>query len=61
MTSNIARANKLREAFELLDRAHAIVQEAVGSTDDSYEGAWAELEDVLKGYYDNLIEMQVTD
>jgi hypothetical protein len=61
MTSNIARANKLQEAFELLDRAHAIVQEAVGNTDDSYEGAWQALEDVLKDYYDNLIEMQVTD
>jgi hypothetical protein len=61
MTSNIARANKLQEAFELLDRAHARVQEAVGDTDDSYEGAWEQLEDVLKGYYDNLIEMQITD
>jgi hypothetical protein len=61
MTSNIARANKLREAFELLDRAHAIVQDTVGDTDNSYESAWEQLEDVLKGYYDNLIEMQITE
>jgi hypothetical protein len=61
MTSNIARANKLREAFDLLDRAHAIVQDTVGDTDNSYEGAWEQLEDVLKDYYDNLIEMQITD
>jgi hypothetical protein len=61
MTSNIARANKLREAFELLDRAHAIVQDTVGDTDNSYESAWEQLEEVLKDYYSNLIEMQVTD
>ena len=61
MTSNIARANKLREAFELLDRAHAIVQDTVGDTDNSYESAWEQLEEVLKDYYSNLIEMQTTD
>jgi len=61
MLSNTARAVKLFEAFDLLDRAHALVQEAVGNTDDSYEGAWEALEDVLKDYYDNLLEMQVTD
>ena len=61
MTSNIARANKLFEAFDLLDRAHEIVQAAVGDTDNSYEDAWEQLEDVLKDYYANLIEMQITD
>jgi hypothetical protein len=61
MTSNYAKANKLREAFELLDRAHAIVQDTVGDTDNSYESAWEQLEEVLKDYYDNLIEMQITD
>jgi hypothetical protein len=61
MTSNTARAVKLFEAFDLLDKAHALVQEAVGDTDNSYETAWEQLEEVLKGYYDNLLEMQITD
>jgi hypothetical protein len=61
MTSNTARAVKLFEAFDLLDKAHELVQEAVGDTDDSYKGAWEQLEEVLKGYYDNLLEMQITD
>jgi hypothetical protein len=58
--SNIARANKLQEAFELLDRAHARVQEALGNT-DTVQGAWEQLEDVLKEHYDGLVEMQITD
>ena len=61
MLSNTARAVKLFEAFDLLDRAHELVREAVGDTDNSYEGAWEQLEEVLKGYYDNLLEMQVTE
>jgi len=59
--SNIAKANKLFEAFDLLDRAHEIVTDTMGDTDNSYEYAWEQLEEVLKGYYSNLIEMQVTD
>jgi hypothetical protein len=61
MTSNTARAVKLFEAFDLLDRAHALVQEVVGDTNNRHEGAWQALEDVLTGYYDNLLEMQVTE
>jgi len=61
MTSNYAKANKLFEAFDLLDRAHAIVAEVVGDTDNRHEDAWEQLEDVLKDYYANLIEMQITD
>jgi len=61
MLSNTARAVQLFEAFDLLDRAHELVQEAVGDTDNRYEGAWEQLEDVLTGYYDNLLEMQITD
>jgi hypothetical protein len=59
--SNIAKANKLFEAFDLLDRAHEIVQEAVGDTNNKHNYAWELLEDVLKEYYDNLLEMQVTE
>ena len=61
MLSNIAKANKLQEAFDLLDRAHELVTEAVGDTNNRHEGAWEELEDVLKDYYNNLLEMQVTE
>jgi hypothetical protein len=61
MTSNTARAVKLFEAFDLLDRAHELVREAVGDTDNRHEYVWEQLEDVLKDYYNNLIEMQITD
>jgi hypothetical protein len=61
MTSNTARAVKLFEAFDLLDRAHELVQEAVGDTDNRHEYAWEQLEEVLKDYYNNLLEMQITD
>jgi hypothetical protein len=61
MLSNIAKANKLQEAFNLLDRAHELVTEAVGDTDNTHEYAWEMLEDVLKDYYNNLLEMQVTE
>jgi hypothetical protein len=61
MLSNTARAVKLFEAFDLLDRAHALVQEAVGDTNNKHEDAWEQLEEVLKGYYDNLLEMQITE
>jgi hypothetical protein len=61
MMSNIAKANKLFEAFDLLDRAHELVTEAVGDTDNRHEYEWEMLEDVLKDYYNNLLEMQVTD
>ena len=58
---NFSKINKLQEAFELLDRAHEIVQATAGDTDNSYEYAWEQLEDVLKGYYANIIEQQITD
>jgi hypothetical protein len=61
MTSNTARAVKLFEAFDLLDRAHELVQEAVGDTNNKHEYAWELLEDALKDYYNNLLEMQITD
>jgi hypothetical protein len=58
---NFSKINKLQEAFELLDRAHEIVQATVGDTDNSYEHAWEQLEDVLKGYYANIIDEQIAD
>jgi hypothetical protein len=63
MMSNIAKANKLREAFELIDRANALMQEALGPTDECYEihCACEDLEDMLKECYNSLIEMQITE
>jgi hypothetical protein len=58
---NFSKINKLQEAFELLDRAHALVTEAVGDTHNKHEYAWEQLEDTLKDYYSNLLEMQITD
>lgn len=58
---NFSKINKLQEAFELLDRAHEIVQDTVGGTDNSYEYAWEQLEDVLKGYYASIIDEQIAD
>jgi hypothetical protein len=58
---DFSKINKLQEAFELLDRAHEIVTDTVGDTDNRHEYAWELLEEVLKDYYSNLIEMQVTD
>jgi hypothetical protein len=57
---DFSKINKLQEAFELLDRAHEIVTDTVGDTDNRHEYAWEQLEEVLKDYYSNLIEMQVT-
>ena len=58
---DFSKINKLQEAFELLDRAHEIVTDTVGDTDNRHEYAWEQLEEVLKDYYSNLIEMQITD
>ena len=57
---NFSKINKLQEAFELLDRAHELVTEAVGDTNNKHEYAWELLEDTLKEYYNNLLEMQIT-
>ena len=58
---DFSKINKLQEAFELLDRAHELVQEAVGDTNNKHEYAWELLEDTLKEYCTNLIEMQITE
>jgi hypothetical protein len=58
---DFSKINKLQEAFELLDRAHEIVTEVVGDTNNRHEYAWEQLEEVLKDYCNNLIEMQITE
>ena len=63
MTSNYAKAFELGKAIKLLNEADAIVQAALGASDDCYEVhcALEDLEYTLEDYCDNLIEMQITD
>ena len=61
--SNIAKANKLLQAEKLLEQANALVQEALGTSDECYDVHCA-IEDIiaqLQEYSDMLEEMQVTD
>ena len=61
--SNYSKANALRKAMELLAEADALVQGALGASDDCYEVhcALEELEDTLAGFAEQLEEMQVTE
>ena len=61
--SNISKAIQLQKAIQLLNEADAIVQAALGASDDCYEVhcALEDLEYTLEDYCDNLIEMQITD
>jgi|APCry1669189534_1035231.scaffolds.fasta_scaffold49758_2 hypothetical protein len=63
MTSNYAKAFELRKAIKLLNEADAIVQAALGASDNCYEVhcALEDLESTLEDYADNLIEMQITE
>ena len=61
--SNIAKANKLQEAIDKLREADALMQEALGATDECYElhNALEDLQDTLAGFVEQLDEMQITD
>ena len=61
--SNISKAQKLQEAIALLMDADNCMQTALGDTEDCYElhNALEDIQDTLKEYYDNLLEMQITD
>ena len=61
--SNISKAQKLQEAIALLMDADNCMQTALGDTEDCYElhNALEDIQDTLKEYYDNLLEMQVTE
>ena len=63
MTSNYAKAIELHKAIKLLNEADAIVQAALGASDNCYEVhcALENLESTLEDYADNLIEMQITE
>jgi hypothetical protein len=61
--SNITKAIKLAEAIEKLHEADALMQQALGASDDCYEVHCAieDTIDTLSGYVEQLVEMQVTD
>ena len=61
--SNISKANKLQEAIALLMDADNCMQVALGDTEDCYElhNALEDIQETLKGFAEQLIEMQITD
>ena len=61
--SNMTKAIKLQEAQALLAQADALMQEALGATDECYDlhCALEELADTMAEYAEQLIEMQVTE
>jgi hypothetical protein len=61
--SNISRAHKLQEAIALLMDADNCMQVALGATDECYElhNALEDIQDTLKEYAEQLVEMQITD
>jgi uncharacterized coiled-coil DUF342 family protein len=61
--SNISKANKLQEAIDKLNEADALVQQALGATDECYElhNAIENIAEEIAEYAEQLVEMQVTD
>ena len=61
--SNIAKAQKLQEAIALLMDADNCMQTALGATDECYDlhNTLADTIDTLKGFVEQLEEMQITD
>jgi uncharacterized coiled-coil DUF342 family protein len=61
--NNITKAIKLAEAVELLAQADALVQQALGASDDCYDihNTIETTIDTLSEYVEQLVEMQVTE
>jgi hypothetical protein len=61
--SNISKANKLQEAIYKLQEADALVQEALGASDDCYNlhNAIENITEEVAEYAEMLIEMQITE
>jgi hypothetical protein len=61
--SNISKANKLQEAIALLMDADNCMQAALGATDECYElhNALEDIQDTLRGFAEQLVEMQITE
>jgi hypothetical protein len=61
--SNISKAQKLQEAINKLNEADALLQEALGNTEQCFElhCAIENVADELQDAVEQLIEMQITD
>lgn len=61
--SNIAKANKLQQAIDMLNKADALVQEALGATEECYDlhTGIQSMADDIAGVVEQLDEMQITD
>jgi hypothetical protein len=61
--SNISKANKLQEAIDKLHEADALVQEALGATEECFDlhcGIESIADDIAE-YAEQLVEMQITE
>jgi hypothetical protein len=61
--SNISKAIKLQEAIDKLHEADALVQAALGATEECYDlhnGIQSIVDDIAE-YAEQLVEMQVTE
>ena len=61
--SNISKAIKLQEAIDKLHEADALVQAALGATEECYDlhtGIQSIADDIAE-YAEQLVEMQITD
>lgn len=61
--SNIAKANKLQQAIDMLNEADALVQEALGASEECCDlhTAIQSVADDIAGVVEQLDEMQITD
>lgn len=61
--SNISKANKLQQAIALLNETDALMQSALGNTEQCYDlhCAIENVADELEEAVEQLIEMQITD
>ena len=61
--SNIEKANKLQEAIDKLHEADALMQEALGASEECFDlhsGIQSIVDDIAE-YAEHLVEMQITD
>lgn len=63
MLSNIGKANKLQEAINKLHEADALMQEALGASDECFDlhCGIESIADDLAEYAEQLEEMQITE
>jgi hypothetical protein len=61
--SNISKANTLQQAIQLLHEADALLQQALGTTEQCFElhCAIENVADELEEAVEQLVEMQITD